>query len=129
MQPGNRMLQILKAQLKKLFKEGWNNMSYTILIRNEKDPKLFKFLTVKEPVMKEIKTEVTDAETNEVKEVITYEPTGETKTVNYSVTDKQELEDKYISLLDTYNRKQIIPIAIEDYDLDMIFDSDTDSEQ
>lgn len=104
-------------------------MSYTILIRNEKDPKLFKFLTVKEPVMKEIKTEVTDAETNEVKEVITYEPTGETKTVNYSVTDKQELEDKYISLLDTYNRKQIIPITIEDYDLDMIFDSDTDSEQ
>jgi len=83
-----------------------------------------KFLTVKEPVMKEIKTEVTDEETQEVKEIITYEPTGETKTVNYSVIDKQEFEEKYISLLDTYNRKQIIPVAIEDYDLDMIFDSD-----
>ena len=75
--------------------------------------------------MEEIKTEVTDEETNEVKEVITYEPTGETKTVNYSVSDKQEFEDKYISLLDSYNRKQIIPIAIEDYALDMIFAPDS----
>ena len=82
-------------------------MKYAILVQNEKDPKLFKFLTVKEPVMKEVKTEVTDEETSEVKEVITYEPTGETQTVNYSTSDKQEFEDKYISLLDTYNRKQI----------------------
>jgi len=100
-------------------------MRYTILVQNEKDPKLYKFLTIKEPVMEEIKTEVTDEETNEVKEVITYQPTGETKTVNYSESDKQSFEDKYISLLDTYNRKQIIPIAIEDYNLDMIFDSDS----
>lgn len=100
-------------------------MRYTILVQNEKDSKLYKFLTVKEPVMEEIKTEVTDEETNEVKEVITYQPTGETKTVNYSESDKQSFEDKYISLLDTYNRKQIIPIAIEDYNLDMIFDSDS----
>lgn len=76
--------------------------------------------------MKEIKTEVTDEETNEVKEVISYEPTGETQTVNYSESDKQKFEEKYISLLDTYNRKQIIPISIEDYDLDMIFNSDTE---
>lgn len=100
-------------------------MRYTILVQNEKDPKLYKFLTVKEPVMEEIKTEITDEETNEVKEVITYKDTGSTKTVNYSESDKQKFEDKYISLLDTYNRKQIIPIAIEDYDLDMIFDSDS----
>lgn len=100
-------------------------MRYTILVQNEKDSKLYKFLTVKEPVMEEIKTEVTDEETNEVKEVITYQPTGETKTVNYSESDKQSFEDKYISLLDTYNRKQIIPVAIEDYNLDMIFDSDS----
>ena len=101
-------------------------MRYTILVQNERDNKLFKFLTVKEPVMKEIKTEVTDEETNEVKEVISYEPTGETQTVNYSESDKQKFEEKYISLLDTYNRKQIIPISIEDYDLDMIFSSDTE---
>lgn len=101
-------------------------MRYTILVQSEKDPKLYKFLTVKEPILEEIKTEVTDEETNEVKEVITYEPTGETKTVNYSVSDKQEFEDKYISLLDSYNRKQIIPIAIEDYALDMIFAPDSD---
>lgn len=100
-------------------------MKYAILVQNEKDSKFFKFLTVKEPVMKEVKTEVTDEETQEVKEIITYEPTGETQTVNYSTSDKQEFEDKYISLLDTYNRKQIIPIAIEDYNLDMIFDSDS----
>lgn len=100
-------------------------MRYTILVQNEKDSKLYKFLTVKQPVMEEIKTEVTDEETNEVKEVITYRPTGETKTVNYSESDKQSFEDKYISLLDTYNRKQIIPVAIEDYNLDMIFDSDS----
>ena len=100
-------------------------MKYAILVQNEKDPKLFKFLTIKEPIMKEIKTEVTDEETKEVKEVITYEPTGESQTVNYSTSDKQEFEDKYISLLDTYNRKQIIPVAIEDYNLDMIFDSDS----
>lgn len=100
-------------------------MRYAILIQSEKDSKLYKFLTVKEPIMEEIKTEVTDEETNEVKEVITYNPTGGTQTVNYSETDKQKFEDKYISLLDTYNRKQIIPIAIEDYNLDMIFDSDS----
>lgn len=101
-------------------------MRYAILVQNEKDPKLYKFLTVKEPVMKEIKTEVTDEETQEVKEITTYEPTGETQTVNYSTSDKQEFEDKYISLLDTYNRKQIVPVSIEDYALDMIFDSDTE---
>ena len=100
-------------------------MKYAILVQNEKDSKLYKFLTVKEPVMKEIKTEVTDEETQEVKEVISYEPTGETQTVNYIESDKQAFEDKYISLLDTYNRKQIIPVAIEDYALDMIFDSDS----
>lgn len=100
-------------------------MRYTILVQNEKDPKLFKFLTVKEPVMKEVKTEVTDDETKEVKEIITYEPTGETQTVNYSTSDKQEFEDKYISLLDTYNRKQIVPISVEEYTLDMIFNSDS----
>lgn len=100
-------------------------MKYAILVQNEKDPKLFKFLTVKEPVMKEVKTEVTDEDTQEVKEVTTYEPTGETKTVNYSESDKQAFEDKYISLLDTYNRKQIIPVSIEEYALDMIFDSDS----
>lgn len=100
-------------------------MRYAILIQSERDPKLYKFLTVKEPVMKEIKTEVTDEETQEVKEIITYEPTGETQTVNYSESDKQAFEEKYISLLDTYNRKQIIPVSIEDYDLDMIFVSDS----
>lgn len=103
-------------------------MKYAILVQNEKDPKLFKFLTVKEPIMKEVKTEVTDEETNEVKEVITYEPTGDTQTVNYSTSDRQEFEDKYISLLDTYNRKQIVPISVEEYDLDMIFNSDTETE-
>ena len=92
-------------------------MRYAILVQNEKDNKLYKFLTVKEPVMKE---------TQEVKEVITYEPTGDMQTVNYSETDKQAFEDKYISLLDTYNRKQIIPVAIEDYALDMIFNSDSE---
>lgn len=101
-------------------------MNYTILVQNEKDHKMYKFLTIKEPVMKEVKTEVTDEKTNEVKEVISYEPTGETQTTSYSTNDKQELEDKYISLLDTYNRKQIIPVAIEDYALDMIFNSDSE---
>jgi hypothetical protein len=100
-------------------------MRYAILVQNEKDQKLYKFLTIKEPVLEEIKTEVTDEETNEVKEVITYKPTGETRTVNYSETDKEKFEEKYISLLDTYNRKQIIPVSIEDYNLDMIFDSDS----
>ena len=55
-------------------------MRYAILVQNEKDAKMYKFLTVKEPIMKEVKTEVTDEETNEVKEVITYEPTGEINT-------------------------------------------------
>lgn len=100
-------------------------MRNAILVQNEKDPKLYKFLTVKEPVMKEVKTEITDEETQEVKEIILYETTGETQTVNYSESDKQAFENKYISLLDSYNRKQIIPVAIEDYNLDMIFDSDS----
>lgn len=33
-------------------------MRYTILVQNEKDTKLYKILTIKEPVMEEVKTEV-----------------------------------------------------------------------
>lgn len=74
-------------------------MRYTILVQNEKDPKLFKFLTVKEPVMKEIKTEVTDEETQEVKEVITY---GYYRFNGNCTEIKRNL--KYQSIVKIYNR-------------------------
>ena len=90
---------------------------YTILVRDTKDPKNLRFLTVKEEIMEEIKTEVTDPETNEVKEIVTYKGTGEFRT----------FEEKYLELLNTYSRSQLLPMSLESYVLDMIFDSDKEN--
>ncbi len=100
---------------------------YTILVRDTKDPKNLRFLTVKEEIMEEIKTEVTDPETNEVKEIVTYKGTGEFRTVEYFENDKQAFEEKYLELLNNYSRSQLLPMSLESYVLDMIFDSDKEN--
>lgn len=99
-------------------------MAYSILVRDAKDSKMFRFLTVKEEVTQESVAEETDESTGEVKEVVTSTPTGEYQTVKYQTDDKAALEEKYIALLDSYSRSQIIPVRVEDYALDMVFDSD-----
>lgn len=102
-------------------------MKYSILIKDSKDPKIFRFLTVKEEIMEEIKTETTDDSTGEVKENITYKGTGEFHTVRYIEEDKQAFEEKYLEMLNTYSRSQLLPVSLETYMLDMIFDSDKEN--
>lgn len=34
------------------------------------------------------------------------------------------MKQKCISLLDTYNRTEIVPVSLEEYDVDLLWDSD-----
>ena len=71
---------------------------YKILIKDSKTG-MYRYLTVKQEIMKEQKETVTDEDTHEVKEVTTLVGTGEYETVEYSTENKDELEKKCIELL------------------------------
>ena len=68
---------------------------YKILIKDSKTG-MYRYLTVKQEIMKEQKETVTDEDTHEVKEVTTLVGTGEYETVEYSTENKDELEKKCI---------------------------------
>ena len=70
---------------------------YKILIKDSKTG-MYRYLTVKQEIMKEQKETVTDEDTHEVKEVTTLVGTGEYETVEYSTENKDELEKKCIEL-------------------------------
>lgn len=65
---------------------------YSILIKDKSN--LYRFLTVKQEIMKEENVEVTDLDTQEVRTETTLVGTGEYKTVTYSTESKDELEEK-----------------------------------
>lgn len=92
---------------------------YSILIKDKGN--LYRFLTVKQEIMKEISTEVTDPDTNEVRTDTTLVGTGEYETVTYSTSEKDELEAKCIELLKTYNSTEFMPIDTLAYDTDLIW--------
>lgn len=95
---------------------------YSILIKDKSN--LYRFLTVKEEIMEEVTNEVTDPDTSEVKTEITLVGTGEYHTVTYTTEKKDELEEKCIELLKTYNSTEFMPIDTLGYTTDLIWDSD-----
>lgn len=99
-------------------------MAYTVLIRDKKDKSIYRFLQIKEEIMEEVPKEVEDPETHEVRTEIELVGTNKFQTVNYHESDKEKFEQKCISLLDTYNRTEIVPVSLEEYDVDLLWNSD-----
>lgn len=96
---------------------------YSILIKDSKSPSLYRFLTVKQEIMKEETQEVTDPSTNEVRTETTYVGTGEYETVIYNTDDKDELEAKCIELLNNYKVTEFIPVDTLEYTTDLIWNT------
>lgn len=92
---------------------------YSILIKEK--PNTYRFLTVKEEIMKEVVTEVTDPDTNEVRNETTLVGTGEYQTVIFTTKDKEELETKCVETLNTYNATEFIPVNTEEYSMDLVW--------
>lgn len=99
-------------------------MAYSVLIRDKKDKSIYRFLQIKEEIMEEVPKEVEDPDTHEVRTETELVGTGKFSVVNYKESDKEKFEKKCISLLDTYNRTEIIPVSLEEYDVDLLWDSD-----
>ena len=103
-------------------------MRYAIMIRNDKDNEVYKFLKVRKEQTETVTEEVTNEETGEASTVEKEVGTGVYKTEKYLTDSKDEFEAKIVETLNTYNRNQILPIAIEDFNMDLIFDSDSEKE-
>ena len=88
---------------------------YKILIKDSKTG-MYRYLTVKQEIMKEQKETVTDEDTHEVKEVTTLVGTGE-----YSTENKDELEKKCIELLASYKVTEFTPINTLAYTTDLVW--------
>lgn len=97
---------------------------FSILIKDQKNGSMYRFLTVKQEVFKEKSKEITDPETQEVKTEIIQIPTGETETVVYSTDNRDDLEKKCIELLRSYKVTDFIPIDTLEYDTDLIWKTD-----
>lgn len=93
---------------------------YKILIKDSKTG-MYRYLTVKQEIMKEQQETVTDEDTQEVKEVTTLVGTGEYETVEYSTEDKDELEKKCIELLSSYKVTEFVPIKTLTYTTDLVW--------
>lgn len=93
---------------------------YKILIKDSKTG-MYRYLTVKQEIMEEHKETVTDDETQEVKEVITYVGTGEYETVEYASDNMDELEKKCIELLSSYKVTEFTPIKTLNYTTDLVW--------
>ena len=99
-------------------------MAYSVLIRDKKDKTIYRFLQVKEEIMEEISKEVEDPDTHEVRTETELVGTGKFQTVSYKESNKDRFEEKCIDLLNTYNRTEIVPVALEEYDVDLLWNSD-----
>lgn len=97
---------------------------YSVLILDKKDKSVYRFLQVKEEIMEEVSKEVEDPDTHEVRTETELVGTGKFQTVKFKEPDKDKFEQKCISLLDTYNRTEIVPVSLEEYDVDLLWDSD-----
>lgn len=99
-------------------------MQYSVLIRDKRDKSLYRFLQIKEEIMEEVPKEVEDPDTHEVRTETELVGTGKFQTVSYKESCKDKFEKKVIELLNTYNRTEIIPVALEEYDVDLLWNSD-----
>lgn len=99
-------------------------MNYSVLIQDKKDKSVYRFLQVKEEIMEEVSKEIEDPDTHEVRIETELIGTGKFSTVKYKESDKDKFEKKVIDLLNTYNRTEIVPVSLEEYDVDLLWDSD-----
>ena len=99
-------------------------MAYSVLIRDKRDCSIYRFLQVKEEIMEEISKEVEDPDTHEVRTETELVGTGKFQTVSYKESSKDKFEEKCIDLLNTYNRTEIVPVSLEEYDVDLLWNSD-----
>lgn len=97
---------------------------YSVMVRDKKDYSVYRFLQVKEEIMEEVSKEVEDPDTHEVRTETELVGTGKYRTINYKEESKDKFEEKCVALLDTYNRSEILPISIEEYDVDLLWKSD-----
>lgn len=97
---------------------------YSVLIQDKKDKSVYRFLQVKEEVMEEVSKEVEDSVTHEVRTETELHGSGKFQTVKFKEPDKDKFEKKVIELLNTYNRTEIVPVSLEEYDVDLLWDSD-----
>ena len=99
-------------------------MNYSVLIQDKKDKSVYRFLQVKEEITEEVSKEVEDPDTHEVRTETELIGTGKFSTVKYKESDKNKFEKKVIELLNTYNRTEIVPVSLEEYDVDLLWNSD-----
>ena len=97
---------------------------YSVLIQDKKDKSVYRFLQVKEEVMEEVAKEIEDPDTHEVRIETELVGTNKFQTVKFKEHDKNKFEKKVIELLNTYNRTEIIPVSLEEYDVDLLWNSD-----
>ena len=95
-------------------------MNYSVLIQDKKDKSVYRFLQVKEEIMEEVSKEIEDPDTHEVRTETELIGTGKFSTVKYKESDKDKFEKKVIELLNTYNRTEIVPVSLEEYDVDLL---------
>lgn len=99
---------------------------YSILIKDSKNAGLYRFLTVKQEIMKEESQEVTNPDTQEVKTETTLVGTGEYEVIPFSTSSKDELEGKCIELLNSYKATDFMPIDTLKYTTDLVWESVTE---
>lgn len=99
-------------------------MNYSVLIQDKKDKSVYRFLQIKEEIMEEVSKEIEDPDTHEVRTETELIGTGKFSTVKYKESDKDKFEKKVIELLNTYNRTEIVPVSLEEYDVDLLWNSD-----
>ena len=68
---------------------------YSVMIRDDKDHSIYRFLQVKEEIMEEMSKEVEDPDTHEVRTETELVSTGTFHKINY----KEEKKDKRVVLL------------------------------
>lgn len=97
---------------------------YSVLIQDKRDKSVYKFLQVKEEIMEEVSKEVEDPNTHEVRTETELIGTGKFSIIKYKESNKDKFEKKVIELLNTYNRTEIVPVSLEEYDVDLLWNSD-----
>ena len=97
---------------------------YSVMIRDNKDHSVYRFLQVKEEIMEEVSKEVEDPDTHEIKTVTTEVGLGTYSSVIYEESNPAEFEKRCIELLKTYKRSQLDFVDRKEYGIDLLWDLD-----
>lgn len=97
---------------------------YKILIKDSKTG-MYRFLTVRQEIIKEEVSQVTNPDSYEVTQVTTLVGTGEYETVEFSTKEKDELEKKCVELLSSYKITEFVPIQTLSYTTDLVWEGES----